>query len=606
MSLLSRIERAQQKAAVEDGSKLSPSAIAIVPVTTPADRGRAATREAMLREIRHKLQTDVIKASGTLLVAGHSADTRAEIGAIVDKFLAQNAVALTRDERTRLVDEVAAEIEGFGPIEPFLADPTVTEVMVNGPNQIYIERAGKISLVDATFLDDDHVMRIIDRIITPLGRRIDQTSPRVDARLPDGSRVNAIIEPLSLIGPVITIRKFSSTPFTVADLVRFGTASAEMFEFLRCCVEARLNVFVSGGTGSGKTTTLNVLSSFVPEEERIITIEDAAELQLRQEHVITLEARPPNLEGLGEITTRDLLRNALHMRPDRIVVGECRGGEALDMIQAMTVGQEGSLSTGHANSSPDMLRRLETMILMSGYEMPLKTIREQIASAVDLIVHTARLRDGTRKIIAITEVYGIEDDQILTQDIFEFAQTGIDEDGKVQGALKPTGTRPTFMPKFKSSGIELPPGDFGIPPEDDDHPVAVRIGKGRSVGETTGLGAPRLKFGYGKAVTAGGMVYVSAVGPVDAETGHVDGDSIRVQAERCMRNLKAKLEGAGSSLDKIVWANWSLRDAADFEAFSEVWVKWFPAEAPAGQGTTMPPQQRRAGFRVSLGVIAEA
>ena len=603
MSLLQRIERAQQKASEATG-QLAPSAIAVVPVTTPADRDRAVARDAMLRELRVKLQSDVIRASGTLLTPG-ATDVRAELGGIVDRFLAANSVAVTRGERSRLIEDMAAEVEGFGPIEPFLADPTVTEVMVNGPNQVYIERDGKIHLVDATFVDNDHVLRIIDRIITPLGRRIDQTSPRVDARLPDGSRVNAIIEPLSLIGPVITIRKFSAKPFTVADLVRFGTASGEMFDFLRCCVEARLNVFVSGGTGSGKTTTLNVLSSFVPEEERIVTIEDAAELQLRQEHVVTLEARPPNLEGLGEITTRDLLRNALHMRPDRIIVGECRGGEALDMIQAMSIGQEGSLSTGHANSSQDMLRRLETMILMSGYEMPLKQIREQIASAVDLIVHTARLRDGTRKVITITEVYGIEDDQILTQDIFEFVQTGF-EDGKIQGTLLPTGVRPTFMPKFPSRGIELPPGDFGIPPEDEEHPVAIRIGKGRSVGESGTATAPRLKIGYGKAVKAGGMVYVSAVGPVDPVTGHLVGESISVQAERCMQSLKAKLEEAGSGLDRIVWANWSLRDPADFEAFSEAWVKWFPAEPPVGQGTLMPPEQRRVGFRVSVGVIAEA
>jgi pilus assembly protein CpaF len=606
MSLLQRIERAQQKAVVDEPGKLTPSSIAVVPVTSPADRGRAAAREAMLREIRQKLQTDVIKQSGALLVPHAGVDVRAEIGGIVDRFLASSNVAVTREERNRLVEEVLAEIEGFGPIEPFLADPTITEVMVNGPNQIYIERGGKIELVDATFIDDQHVLRIIDRIITPLGRRIDQTSPRVDARLPDGSRVNAIIEPLSLIGPVITIRKFSAKPFTVGDLVRFGTATDEMFEFLRCCIQARLNVFVSGGTGSGKTTTLNVLSSFVPEEERIITIEDAAELQLRQEHVVTLEARPPNLEGHGEITTRDLLRNALHMRPDRIIVGECRGGEALDMIQAMTVGQEGSLSTGHANSSPDMLRRLETMIMMSGYEMPLRTIREQIASAVDLIVHTARLRDGSRKIITITEVYGIEDDQILTQDIFEFVQTGIDEHGKVQGSLQPTGIRPTFMPKFNSSGIDLPPGEFGIPVEDEEHPVAIRIGKGRSVGEAGTDTAPRLRIGYGKAVRAGGMVYVSAVGPVDHVSGHLVGEAIGIQADRCMQNLKAKLEEAGSTLDKVVWANWSLRDNADFEDFNAIWVKWFPAEAPVGQVTLMPPQQRRAGFRVSVGVIAEA
>src|SRR4029079_5278992 len=269
-------------------------------------------------------------------------------------------------------------------------------VMVNGPNHVYIERAGKIERVDVEFLNDEHVRRVIDRIIAPLGRHIDESRPRVDARLPDGSRVNAIISPLSLIGPVITIRKFATKAYTVQDLVNFGTATAEMFDFLRACVEARLNIFVSGGTGSGKTTTLNVISAFIPEEERIITIEDAAELQLDQVHIITLEARPPNLEGLGEIVIRDLLRNALHMRPDRIIVGECRAGEALDMIQAMTTGQEGSLSTGHSNSPRDMLRRLETMVLMTGDELPLRSIREQIAPAVDLIVHTARLKDGSR------------------------------------------------------------------------------------------------------------------------------------------------------------------------------------------------------------------
>ena len=322
--------------------------------------------------------------------------------------------------------------------------------MVNGPHHIYIERAGKIPRVDSYFLNDEHVLRIIDRIITPLGRRIDETSPRVDARLPDGSRVNAIIEPLSLIGPVITVRKFSARPYTVDDLIRFGTATPEMFEFLRACIEARLNVFVSGGTGSGKTTTLNVLSSFIPNDERIVTIEDAAELQLRQEHVLTLEARPANLEGEGEITIRDLLRNAMHMRPDRIIVGECRSGEALDMLQAMTTGHDGSLSTGHANSPNDMLRRLETMVLMTGYELPLRAIREQIASAVDLIVHTARLKDGSRKITNITEVYGIEDDEILTQDIFAFEQTGI-EDGKIQGELTPTGVRPDVHGPVRAS-----------------------------------------------------------------------------------------------------------------------------------------------------------
>ena len=610
MSLSSRIERNQQqqqgRTDPEAPPRLEPSSRAIVtmPAGAPA---QLAAREEWLRDIRRRLQLEVVNDSNSLFKGAEGSDFRPQVEGIVDRFLTINALALNRDERLRLVDEVIAEVTGLGPLEPLLNDETITEVMVNGPDHIYIERSGKIQRVQMSFLNDDHVLRIIDRIITPLGRRIDQTSPRVDARLPDGSRVNCIIEPLSLIGPVITIRKFAARPYTVEDLVRFGTATAEMFDFLRACVEARLNIFVSGGTGSGKTTTLNVISAFVPEEERIITIEDAAELQLRQEHVITLEARPANLEGQGEITTRDLLRNSLHMRPDRIIVGECRGGEALDMIQAMTVGQEGSLSTGHANSSPDMLRRLETMILMSGYEMPLRSIREQIASAVDLIVHTARLGDGSRKIVSITEVYGIEDDQILTQDIFAFEQTGKDERGKIIGTLQPTGVRPTFMPKFQANGIELPEGDFGIPPEDPAHPVKARVGKGRSIGvEQDPALAPRITIGTGKAVVAGGMVYVSSVGPVVPETGRLAGDTIRVQAQQCLKNLRERLEEAGSSMDKIVWANWCLRDPAEFEPFSEEWVKAFPGDAPVGQGTMMPPQQRRVGFRISIGVIAEA
>ena len=439
-----------------------------------------------------------------------------------------------------------------------------------------------------------------------MGRRIDESSPRVDARLPDGSRVNAIIAPLSLVGPVITVRKFAAKPFTVDDLVGFGTATAEMFDFLKACVEARLNVFVSGGTGSGKTTTLNVLSSFIPEDERIITIEDAAELQLRQEHVVTLEARPPNLEGEGEITIRDLLRNALHMRPDRIIVGECRAGEALDMIQAMTTGQDGSLSTGHANSPPDMLRRLETMVLMAGYELPLRAIREQIASAVDLIVHTARLKDGSRKVVNITEVYGIEDDEILTQDIFAFEQTGF-HDGKIEGVLKPTGIRPTFMEKFKASGIELPPGEFGIPPEDPARPGGPpregEMGRRRDDQPSEASRPPSATAGRSKA---GGMVYVSSMGPVDPDTGQVVSGGDQGTDAPMPAQPEGEARGAGSSLDKVVWANWSLRDPAEFDIFNEEWVRWFPGDAPVGQGTLMPPLQRRAGFRISIGVIAEA
>jgi pilus assembly protein CpaF len=599
MSLIRRVERAQRGADAQDNALAVPA-----PTPSALNPSQVATRDGLLRDIRLRLQGEIGNASTSLLDA-EAGDVQPRIEAMVDRIIRANEFAVTHAERAQLVEEMVGEIGGLGPIEPLLRDGSITEVMVNGPSQIYIERRGKIERVNRTFLNDEHVLRIIDRIITPLGRRIDQSSPRVDARLADGSRVNAIIPPLSLVGPVITIRKFSSTPYTVEDLVGFGTATAEMFDFLRACVEARLNIFVSGGTGSGKTTTLNVISSFIPEEERIITIEDAAELQLDQQHVVTLEARPPNLEGLGEITIRDLLRNALHMRPDRIIVGECRSGEALDMIQAMTVGQEGSLSTGHANTPEDMLRRLETMVLMAGMDLPLRSIREQIASAVDLIVHTARLKDGSRKIVKITEVFGIEDDKILTQDIFEFEQTGV-HDGKIEGVLRATGVRPTFMPRFAARGTELPPGEFGIPPEDPEHPT--RAGKGRWItGEAPPLPeASRLVVGLGRAVKAGGMIYITSMGPVDPETGRAVAGGITEHAQQCLRNLQAKLEAEGSSLDKVVWASWSLRDPTDFEVFNEEWARWFPGDTPVGQGTLMPSLQRRAGFRISIGVIAEA
>src|SRR5262245_20755842 len=470
---------------------------------TPA---RNASREQMLTEIRLKMQGEVINAFDTLL-DGTPTDTKTKLEGIVDRVITENGFAVTGDERKRLVQEMIDEITGFGPLEPLLKDPTITEVMANGPDHIYIERKGKISRVDPYFLNNDHVLRIIDRIIRPLGRRIDETSPRVDARLPDGSRVNAIIAPLSLIGPVITVRKFSKTPYTVNDLISFGTATPEMFDFLRACVKARLNVFVSGGTGSGKTTFLTVGSSFIPNDERIVTIEDAAELQLRQEHVVTLESRPPNIEGEGEIVIRDLLRNAMHMRPDRVIVGECRSGEALDMLQAMTTGQDGSLSTGHANTPKDMLRRLETMVLMTGYELPLRAIREQISSAVDLIVHTARLKDGSRKVVNITEIYGIEDDEILTQDIFAFQQTGV-KNGKIQGDLAPTGIRPPFMAQFARNGVELPKGEFGIPPEDPKKPIRPQKGRFGLKDASAITDESVLEMGIGRAVQAGGMVYV--------------------------------------------------------------------------------------------------
>jgi len=602
MTLLQRVARAQQGADI-------PNAGTTVPVepAAPPKPARVPAREELLREVRVRLQEEVIRAFDALREVSGAADARSKVEGIFDRVIDVHGFAVTRDERLRLIEEVADDLTGFGPLEPLLRDETITEVMVNGPSHIYIERGGKIQRVDSVFLSDEHVLRIIDRIITPMGRRIDESSPRVDARLPDGSRVNAIIKPLSLVGPVITVRKFAARPFTVDDLVRFGTATAEMFDFLKACIEARLNIFVSGGTGSGKTTTLNVLSSFIPDDERIITIEDAAELQLRQKHVVTLESRPENLEGKGEITIRDLLRNALHMRPDRIIVGECRSGEALDMLQAMTTGQDGSLSTGHANSPPDMLRRLETMVLMTGYELPLRAIREQITSAVDLIVHTARLKDGSRKVVNITEVYGIEDGEILTQDIFAFEQTGV-RDGRIEGLLKPTGIRPTFMGKFKANGIQLPPGEFGIPAEDPTRPGPAGQGKGRWVaGETLQPSAvSRPPVGYGRAVAAGGMVYVSSMGPVDPDTGQVVSGPVKEQTRQCLRNLKARLEAAGSSLDKVVWANWSLRDPAEFDIFNDEWVRWFPGDAPVGQGTLMPPLQRHAGFRISIGVIAEA
>ncbi|MFU8779708.1 MAG: ATPase, T2SS/T4P/T4SS family [Kiritimatiellia bacterium] len=354
-----------------------------------------------------------------------------------------------------LAREIFDEALRLGPLEIFLADDEVTEIMVNGPNQIYIEKKGKLTLSNQTFMDDSSVMAIIERIVSPLGRRIDESQPYVDARLADGSRVNAIIHPLSLVGPCLTIRKFSKTPFTDQDLINFGTITPQTAEFIRTCVILRKNIIVSGGTGSGKTSLLNVISSYIPQQDRILTIEDAAELKLKQDHVVSLEARPPNIEGKGAVTIRDLVRNALRMRPDRIVVGECRGGEALDMLQAMNTGHDGSLTTVHANAPRDVISRLETMVLMSGMELPVRAIREQIASAVDIIVHESRFSDGTRKVTNVTEIVGQEGEQITMQDIFAFKQTGVDENGKVTGALNATGSVPTFLEEISARGLHI-------------------------------------------------------------------------------------------------------------------------------------------------------
>ncbi|GAP05703.1 MAG TPA: CpaF family protein [Anaerolinea thermolimosa] len=363
--------------------------------------------------------------------------------------------------RDQIFRDILDDLLGFGPLQPLLEDPDISEIMVNGPKFVYIERRGKIQKTNITFEDDEAVLRLIEKIVLPLGRRIDADTPTVDARLPDGSRVNAIIPPCAIDGPTITIRKFQKDKLTIQQLINLGSITQNMADFIRACVISRLNIIISGGTGSGKTTLLNILSSFIPADERIITIEDAAELKLQQEHVVRLETKPPNAEGRNAVTVRDLVRNALRMRPDRIVVGECRGGEALDMLQAMNTGHDGSLTTLHANTPRDALSRLETMVLMSGMDLPVRVIREQIASAIDLIIQQARMRDGTRKVISISEVSGMEGDTIVMTEIFKFEQTGISSEGKVLGELKPTGIRPLFTPRLEAAGFKLGPEVFG-------------------------------------------------------------------------------------------------------------------------------------------------
>jgi len=373
----------------------------------------------------------------------------------LNEMYVQLKVTLPEDIRKQIFNEILDEMTGFGPIQPLLDDPDVSEVMVNGPKKIFVEKNGKVTKSAITFDDDDHVERIIDRIISPLGRRVDADSPTVDARLPDGSRVNAVIRPVAIDGPCITIRKFKKDKLSIQQLVEYGSLTQNMGEFIRACVLAHLNIVISGGTGSGKTTLLNVLSSFIQESERIITIEDAAELQLQQDHVLRMETKVANVDGRGSVTIRDLVRNSLRMRPDRIIVGECRGGETLDMLQAMNTGHDGSLTTLHANTPRDALSRMETMVLMAGMDLPLKVVRQQIASAVDLIIQQTRLKDGARKVTAITEVVGMEGDTVVLTDIFKFEQTGVGLNGKILGELKPTGIRPVFGPKLDASGIKL-------------------------------------------------------------------------------------------------------------------------------------------------------
>jgi pilus assembly protein CpaF len=464
MSLLRRIQGSQSSPAAAPSPEPARPGPAPEPPPPSAPRRPLPTttglRDAYV-DLKSRIQNKLLAELEPTLDLSRTEELRAIIEEKFDAVLAEDHIVLSRLERQRLFEQIVAEILGYGPLEPLLRDDTITEIMVNGPKKVYIERNGKIERTNVVFEDDEHLMRIIERIVAPLGRRVDESMPYVDARLPDGSRVNIVIPPISLIGPVVTIRKFYRTPLTVEDLIRLGSATPEVMEFLKACVQARINIVVSGGTGSGKTTLLNILSGFIPEGERIITIENAAELQLRQEHVVTLETRPPNIEGKGEITMRDLVINALRMRPDRIIVGECRGGEAFDMLQAMNTGHEGSMTTIHANSPRDALARLENMVLMAGTDLPHRAIREQIAMAIDLIVQTARMRDGSRKIVSLTEVQGLEGEVITTTELFKFEQYGM-EGGKIVGRLVPTGIRPRFIDRLEEAGIRLPPSIFGI------------------------------------------------------------------------------------------------------------------------------------------------
>jgi len=456
MSLLKRINKGPSS-----GNRASSGSAPLKSKSKVRKAPSAPARGNQFKDLKERIQEKLlIELDPSMDAKKNSDEVRRTIQDLFDQILAQENIILSRAERGKLHDQIVADILGFGPIEVLLADEDVSEIMVNGPDKVFVERKGRLALSKVTFENNEHVLKVIDRIVSPLGRRVDESSPLVDARLPDGSRVNAIIPPLALNGPTLTIRKFEKDPLTIKDLIRFGSMSEQTAEFLKACVMARANIVVSGGTGSGKTTLLNVLSAFIPEDERIITVENAAEIQLQQEHVITLESRPANIEGKGEVAIQDLVINTLRMRPDRIVIGECRGGETLDMLQAMNTGHDGSLTTAHANSPRDMLSRLETMCLMAGMDLPARAIREQIASAVDMIVQQTRLRDGSRRVTYCTEVQGMEGDVVVLADIFTFEQQGI-ENGKIIGRLKATGVRPKFYERIENAGIVLPPNIFG-------------------------------------------------------------------------------------------------------------------------------------------------
>ena len=434
------------------------------PMTNQRDRNEVpmSKQEKILYEFKQKVQEKLVaEIERKQISSGDERQVKSITEDIFNEVLATESMPLTRQEKGTLLDAILAEILGFGPIQALLGDDTISEIMINGPKQVFIEKKGKLIKTDVTFQNDQHVMRIIDRIVSPLGRRVDESSPMVDARLPDGSRVNVVIPPISLVGPVVTIRKFNKKPLTIDDLIRFGSMSRQTATFLEACVKGRLNIVVAGGTGSGKTTLLNVLSGFIPDDERIITVENAAELQLRQEHVITLESKSANIEGKGEVSIRDLVINCLRMRPERIVVGECRGGETLDMLQAMNTGHDGSLTTLHANSPKDALSRIETMCMMAGMDLPIRAIRDQVANAVNVIVQQSRMQDGSRRVVSIAEVDGMEGDIVRMQEIFRFEQTGIDENKKVVGSLKPTGVVPKFIEQFETHHIFLPSDTFG-------------------------------------------------------------------------------------------------------------------------------------------------